>query len=345
MEDHQLYMQRCIELAQLGAFHTMSNPKVGAVLVYRGNIIGEGYHKTFGKEHAEVNCINSVKQENKQYISQATLYVSLEPCNHFGKTPPCTHLIVEKGIKTVVIGTQDNYNEVDGAGIAFLKNNGVAVIHPCLEKECRELNETFFYFNHYKRPFITLKWAESEDGFINLPHHKRTLISNEMTSRYVHQLRGLHQAILVGSGTFLTDQPQLNNRYFGMKQPVKIIIDRYLKIPLEKLKKAGNDEMIVINYVENKVDDFIRFIKVDATNHLLDELMIVLGSLNIQSLLVEGGATIHQLFMEKNLFNKMIQIKNESLYLHEGIKSPQIPSLPLQDTFHLGSDVVKLYAR
>ncbi len=225
-------MQRCLGLAKLGAGHVAPNPMVGAVLVYNDRIIGEGYHQQYGKAHAEVNCINSVKEDDIQLIEKSTLYVSLEPCAHYGKTPPCADLIIAKKIPTVVIACRDTYEEVNGRGIDKLKAANVNVIVGVLEKDAIELNKRFFTFYTKHRPYIILKWAQSNDGKIANADHSRVFISNEESNRLVHKWRSEEAAILVGTNTALYDDPELTTRLWTGNNPIRLVIDMEVKLPI-----------------------------------------------------------------------------------------------------------------
>ncbi len=235
------FMHRCLELARLGAGYVAPNPMVGAVLLHEGRIIGEGWHKEYGKAHAEVNCINAVKESERQFISQSTLYVSLEPCAHHGKTPPCTDLIIRHKIPRVVIGCRDSFKEVDGKGIEKLKAAGIEVETAVLEQECRELNKRFFTFHTKQRPYIILKWAQTSDGFIaplippkvgiSEPQTQRLFISNEYSNILVHQWRSEEAAIMVGTNTALLDNPELTTRLWPGPSPVRLVIDLNLRLP------------------------------------------------------------------------------------------------------------------
>jgi diaminohydroxyphosphoribosylaminopyrimidine deaminase/5-amino-6-(5-phosphoribosylamino)uracil reductase len=210
-------MRRCFELAKQGEGNVAPNPMVGAILVFNDLIIGEGYHSEFGKEHAEVNCINSVANEHLHLINQSTLYVSLEPCSHFGKTPPCTNSIIEKKIPKVVIGCQDSFLKVDGRGIETLRTAGVEVVCPILEKEALDLNKRFFTFHTKHRPYIILKWVQTANEMIAQNNYSRLLISHETTNRQVHKWRSEEASILVGTTTALLDNPSLTNRLWPGK--------------------------------------------------------------------------------------------------------------------------------
>ena len=226
------YMGRCIQLAKLGLGNVAPNPMVGAVLVYGNKIIGEGYHQKYGEAHAEVNCINSVSEKNKSLIEKSTIYVSLEPCSHYGKTPPCADLIIQNKIRKVVIGIKDIYKEVDGAGIQKLQNADLEVITGVLENECHDLNKRFFTFHQKKRPYIILKWTQSANGNIGL-NGERILISNDYSNRLVHKWRSEEASILVGTNTALIDNPSLTARLWEGNNPVRIVIDKELKLPAD----------------------------------------------------------------------------------------------------------------
>ena len=224
-------MQRCLDLAILGAGSVSPNPMVGAVLVYNYRIIGEGYHKKYGEAHAEVNCINSVADDDKKYIPYSTLYVSLEPCAHYGKTPPCANLIIQHKIKKVVIGCRDAFEKVNGKGIELLQNAGIQVVSGVLEKECIDLNKRFFVFNNKKRPYIILKWAQTNNGIIGNKSEERLLITNEITNLKVHKWRSEESAILVGYNTAMKDNPKLDVRHWNNSSILRLIIDKELSIP------------------------------------------------------------------------------------------------------------------
>jgi diaminohydroxyphosphoribosylaminopyrimidine deaminase / 5-amino-6-(5-phosphoribosylamino)uracil reductase len=278
-------MQRCLQLAELASGYVAPNPMVGAVLVYEGTIIGEGYHKEYGKEHAEVNCLASVKEEHQSLIPKSTLYVSLEPCAHFGKTPPCADLIIHKKIPRVVVGCRDPFVEVNGKGIEKLRAAGVDVEPGVLEEQCKSLNKRFFTFHTAHRPYITLKWAQTADGKIAplppkggeagaqplpdseaaqgtissksgpaQPGHSplggqggRLLISNEYTNRLVHKWRSEEMAIVVGTNTALFDDPKLSTRHWPGKNPIRVVVDMNLRLPSTLKLFNGNTTTLVFN--------------------------------------------------------------------------------------------------
>ena len=316
--NHEFYIKRCIELAQKATGKTYPNPLVGAVIVHNGKIIGEGFHQKAGEPHAEINAINSVKKP--ELLPESTIYVSLEPCAHFGKTPPCSFKLREIGFKKVVIGAMDSHDKVNGKGKKILMDAGIETLSGILENECRELNKRFFTFHEKKRPFIILKWAESNDGFID-KDFKPTKISNELASQFVHQIRSEEHAILVGTQTALTDNPSLTTRLVEGRNPVRILIDFDLKVPQNF--KIYNDEAptLIFNQEKEADEGNIKFIKISKEN-FLEELMQKLFENQIQSVLVEGGSRTLQTFINANLWDETIIIKNENLILENGTKAP-----------------------
>ena len=316
--NHEFYIKRCIELAQKATGKTYPNPLVGAVIVHNGKIIGEGFHQKAGEPHAEINAINSVK--NPELLPESTIYVSLEPCAHFGKTPPCSFKLREIGFKKVVIGAMDSHDKVNGKGKKILMDAGIETLSGILENKCRELNKRFFTFHEKKRPYILLKWAESNDGFID-KDFKPTKISNELASQFVHQIRSEEHAILVGTQTALIDNPSLTTRLVEGRNPVRILIDFDLKVPQNF--KIYNDEAptLIFNQEKEADEGNIKFIKISKEN-FLEELMQKLFENQIQSVLVEGGSRTLQTFINANLWDETIIIKNENLILENGTKAP-----------------------
>lgn len=315
-------MHRCLELAQLGAGHVAPNPMVGAVLVHEGRIIGEGWHKEYGKAHAEVNCINAVQEEDRQFISQSILYVSLEPCAHHGKTPPCTDLIIRHKIPKVVIGCRDPFKEVDGKGIEKLKAAGIEVETAVLEEECRELNKRFFTFHKKQRSFIILKWAQTADGFIAGDDSKRILISNEFSNRLVHKWRSEEAAIMVGTNTALRDDPALTTRLWPGPSPVRLVIDMNLRLPGSLKVFDGSERTIVFNTIKEDEKPNLSFIKLDKEKQFVPQLMDVLYRLPLQSVLVEGGAALLQTFIESGVWDEARVIVNGELSIGNGLPAP-----------------------
>jgi diaminohydroxyphosphoribosylaminopyrimidine deaminase/5-amino-6-(5-phosphoribosylamino)uracil reductase len=322
------YMSRCIQLARLGGGAVSPNPMVGAVLVYEDKIIGEGYHKKYGEAHAEVNCINSVLPENKILIEKSIVYVSLEPCLHFGKTPPCSDLIVKKNIKKVVIGCKDSYEEVAGRGIQKLQDAGVEVVAGVLENECRDLNKRFFCFHEKGRPYIILKWAQSSNGKIGALNDERILISNDYSNRLVHKWRSEEAGILIGTATAQKDNPSLTTRFWTGKNPVRIIMANQLKLS-SKLKLFDlQADTIVFNKIKNKIEGNLQFIKLENDNYM-QQLLHSLYEMNIQSMLVEGGSKTLQSFIDASLWDEARIITNEQMIIENGIAVPEIKGFEL----------------
>lgn len=343
MTTDQSFMHRCLELAQLGAGHVAPNPMVGAVLVHEGRIIGEGWHKEYGKAHAEVNCINAVKESDRPFISMSTLYVSLEPCAHFGKTPPCTDLIIRHKIPRVVIGCRDPFKEVNGKGIEKLKAAGVEVKSDVLEEECRELNKRFFTFHTRQRPYIILKWAQTADGYIAGDGSKRILISHEFTNRLVHRWRSEEAAIMVGTRTALLDNPQLTTRLWPGPSPVRLVIDMNLRLPSSLKIFDGSVKTIVFNAIREDEKSNLTFIKLDKEKQLVPQLMDVLYKMSIQSVLVEGGATLLQTFIETGVWDEARVMKHSALRIHSGLPAPVLKNEQLILEEKIATDTIRYY--
>ena len=322
---HEQYMTRCIALALKGAGSVAPNPMVGAVLVYQNRIIGEGCHQLFGSPHAEVNCFSSVAEEDLHCLNQSVLYVSLEPCAHFGKTPPCADLIILKGVSKVVVGCRDPFDCVNGKGIERLKDAGIEVIEGVLEKECLDLNKRFFRFHLQKRPYIILKWAQTADGKIaadTAVNAERLLISNEFTNTVVHRWRSEEAAILVGTNTALLDDPALNNRLWKGKPPMRMVIDTGLRLP-ESLRLFTDEHPVVMyNYRKEATIGAVIFKKISNENSVLVEILEDAYSRQLLSILVEGGAKLLQSFIDAGLWDEARVITNTSLTIKEGLAAP-----------------------
>lgn len=315
----EFYIKRCIELAKKATGRTYPNPLVGSVIVHNNQIIGEGYHQKAGENHAEINAINSV--DNKDLLKDSTIYVSLEPCSHFGKTPPCANKLAEIGFKKVVIGTLDSHEKVNGKGKEILENAGIEVVSGILEEECIDLNKRFFTFHQKKRPFIILKWAESADGFLD-KDFKPTQIGNPLTKQFVHQLRSEEHAILVGTRTALTDNPSLTTREIVGRNPIRILIDFDLKVPIDFKIYNNEAKTLVFNSIKNSEEENIQFIKIGKEN-FLQNLMEKLYNHQIQSVIVEGGSFTLNQFIEALLWDEAMIIKTKNLYLENGTKGPE----------------------
>lgn len=335
---HENYMQRCLQLAELGLGNVAPNPMVGCVIVYEDKIIGEGYHHSFGAAHAEVNAINSV--QNKAALSHATLYVNLEPCAHFGKTPPCADLIIRNKIKTVVIGCSDPFAEVNGKGIEKLKAAGIEVITDVLKTEALNLNKRFFTFHIKHRPYVILKWAKSSDGFISSSDKNAgQWISNALSRKLVHKWRSEEAAILIGTNTALKDNPTLNTRDWHGKSPIRIVLDNQLRLP-PTLSLFKNDyPTLIFNSIKNEEQTNLQFIKINFENVVL-EVLKYLHQNQIQSVIVEGGSILLDSFIEAGLWDEA-RIFKSPVYLNNGVNAPKI-SGRLTNTFQIENDVLEV---
>lgn len=338
-------MYRCLELAKLGAGNVAPNPMVGAVLLHAGRIIGEGYHEQYGQAHAEVNCINSVSEADMGLIEKSILYVSLEPCVHFGKTPPCTDLIIAKKIPNVVIACRDNYREVDGKGIQKLLSGGIQVITGVLEKEAIELNKRFFTFHTQHRPYIILKWAQSCDNKIANIDFSRVFISNEQSNRLVHKWRSEEAAVLAGTNTALHDDPSLTTRLWPGNNPVRLVVDMELKLPGTLRIFDGVAKTIVFNQLKEEEGSKISWYKLLAGKSIIPQITNALYKLNIQSVIVEGGAKLLQSFIDENCWDEARIIINDQLLTGKGISAPVLNAGTLISTHKILSDRITIYRR
>jgi diaminohydroxyphosphoribosylaminopyrimidine deaminase/5-amino-6-(5-phosphoribosylamino)uracil reductase len=392
-------MYRCLELAVLGMGKVASNPMVGSVLVHDNKIIGEGYHQLYGEAHAEVNCINSVKEEHRSLIAQSVLYVSLEPCVHFGKTPPCADLIIKNKIPKVIVGCRDPFVQVNGKGIEKLRAAGIEVIDGVLEKRCKELNKRFFVFHTEHRPYIILKWAETGDKKLGLPlapsnrggmasaqNHmeqetfntnedaqlsellsadsspnggdregaSRLLISNEYTNRLVHKWRSEEMAILVGTNTALFDDPALTTRLWPGTNPIRIVVDMNLRLPQSLKLFDGKTPTIIFNLHRHTLP----FEKISATDlraigvgyyqvtedvNLVHQMLNALYLMNIQSVIVEGGAQLLQSFIDDGSWDEARIMTNEKLVIGNGLPSPVLKDDQLTSTQNIDADFIRIY--
>lgn len=323
-------MQRCLDLAAKGLVDAMPNPSVGAVVVHKDTIIGEGFTSAFGGSHAEVNAINSVK--NKDLLKECTLYVSLEPCNHFGKTPPCSDLIVHSKIPKVVIGCIDPFSEVAGKGIAKLRANGIDVTIGVLEEACKTSHKRFFTFHTKKRPFIILKWAESQDGFLspkNKNEQKPVWLTNVYSRQLVHKMRSEEMAILVGKQTVLDDNPTLNTRDWFGKNPIRLYIDKENKIPKDVHLKDKSIPTICFTSEVQKNQTNLDFEILDFNQNVPKQICQVLFKRNIQSVIIEGGSFTLQQFINADLWDEAF-VSKSSVLLNEGTKAPLFNNNPFE---------------
>jgi diaminohydroxyphosphoribosylaminopyrimidine deaminase / 5-amino-6-(5-phosphoribosylamino)uracil reductase len=336
-------MHRCLQLAKLGAGNVAPNPMVGAVLVYNGRIIGEGYHHQYGEAHAEVNCIASVNEDEKRLISTSTMYVSLEPCAHYGKTPPCADLIIKNNIKKVVIGCTDPFKEVNGKGIEKLQAAGIEVIQNVLENDCRELNKRFFTFHTQHRPYVILKWAQTLNGKIASESSDRLFITNELTNRLVHKWRSEEAAILVGTNTALMDDPELTTRLWAGNNPVRLVVD--MDLSLSRSLKIFNRKArtIVFNNLIHEEREDLLFYQVTEDVNLIHQIVNGLHKLKIQSVIVEGGARMLQSFIDEQLWDEARIITNKELIIEKGLDAPKLFSFSKIDEQKIFNDQIDFF--
>lgn len=316
MTEDERYMARCLQLARHGLLTAAPNPMVGAVIVHQGRIIGEGWHRRYGGPHAEVNAIRAVRPADEALLSEATLYVNLEPCSHWGKTPPCADLIVEKHLRRVVIGMTDPFAKVQGRGIQRLKEAGIDVTTGILEAECRELNKRFIAFHTRHQPWITLKWAQSADGFIDRLRHSHeegqpVHFSTPWTQMLVHRLRATHQAILVGRRTWELDRPALTTRYWPGSSPQKLILTT--KRRSERWEMEDSQAQIAL---------------------ISHPSSLISPTAPYQSVLVEGGAQTLQYFIDNDLWDEAY-IEQTDIILGHGVKAPKMKTDPKGRPVHV----------
>jgi len=334
MTEDERWMKRCLQLARYGETGVPPNPMVGAVIVCDERIIGEGYHVHCGEGHAEVNAFASVC--HPELLSRACMYVSLEPCAHYGRTPPCAKLIIEKGIKNVVVGTVDPFAKVNGQGLRMLREAGINVRTGVLEKECRLLNKRFIISQTLDRPFITLKWAQSTDGFLAPSIVGRTpiFVSTLETLIRVHHLRARHQAILIGRRTAQLDNPSLTLRYWSGKQPLRVVFDRNGILPGSLHIFDGKAPTLIIGETDPEKRHRLGtydFLPIDYSRSRLPQILKELKTRGVQSLLVEGGRQVLQSFIDQNLWDET-HIEVGRFDFHDGLSAPIISSKIINDS-------------
>jgi diaminohydroxyphosphoribosylaminopyrimidine deaminase/5-amino-6-(5-phosphoribosylamino)uracil reductase len=341
MISHDKHMRRCLELATKGWPAVQPNPMVGSVIVKGNKIVAEGYHEKFGGSHAEVNAINNLPKDVDP--KECILYVSLEPCRHHGKTPPCADLIIKKGFKTVVVACTDPNPLVSGSGVRKLLEAGIEVITNVLEHEARQQNRRFITFFEKKRPYVILKWARSADGFISrtpVPaERENNLITGKEAQTMVHGLRAECMAVFVGKNTVLLDDPELTTRLVKGKNPIRVFVDKDLKVPRSFRVYDGKAPVIVFNNIRDAVEDGATFIKVNFNGNIIEQVLHKLHQHNIQTVLVEGGAALLTDFIAQQLHDEVFILENPNLRFGNGLKGPEFP---LPNSFDLvGND--KLY--
>ncbi|KPK87658.1 MAG: hypothetical protein AMS27_01885 [Bacteroides sp. SM23_62_1] len=337
-------MYRCLELARKGLGNTAPNPLVGCVIVYQDRIIGEGYHMYFGGNHAEVNAIQSIK--TPELLKDSTLYVNLEPCSHFGKTPPCTGVIMEAGLKKIIVGVTDPNSIVSGEGIRQLTDKGIKAGTNILKKECIHLNRRFFTFHKKKRPYIVLKWAQTNDGFIDRirnGHEQGTInwITDEASRILVHKWRAEEQAILIGSRTAILDNPRLDTRHWPGKSPLRLVIDRKNTMPDHLHILDGTAETTVFTSNPKPAGKNLSYVTLDKHADIISVLLTYLYEKDIQSLLVEGGRILLGAFIKKGIWDEArVMVGNKAFV--KGVPAPVMPSEPITQ-FKFAESTVKIY--
>lgn len=336
-------MRRCLELASLGHQDVAPNPMVGSVLVHKDRIIGEGYHRKYGEGHAEVNCIASVLPQDRQLLEESTIYVSLEPCAHFGKTPPCANLILEHRIPRVVVGCRDPFVQVDGKGIEILQNSGVEVTMSVLERECRELNKRFFTFHTLRRPYVMLKWAQTADAKIAHEDYGRVFISNEQSNRLVHKWRSEEMSILVGTNTALFDDPALTTRLWPGPNPIRLVVDMNLRLPSSLKLFDGSVKTIIFNRHRHEEQENLTWYRLTPGASLVREILDALYNLKIQSVMVEGGTQLLQSFIDEGMWDEARIISNDQMFLGSGISAPALKGHRLNSTETLMSNTIRIF--
>lgn len=321
--EEEKYIRRCIQLARNGMCNAAPNPMVGAVIVCDGKIIGEGYHVRYGEAHAEVNAIRSVKDPS--LLKRSTIYVSLEPCSHYGKTPPCADLIIEKQIPRIVIGCRDPFSKVAGRGIQKLKDAGREVVTGVLEEECKSLIRRFITFHTLHRPYITLKWAESADKYIDCRRESGTpaILSTPLTSMLVHKKRAEHSAIMVGTRTAELDNPSLTVRHWQGTSPVRIVLDRRQRLSPALHLFDGDVRTLVFTEKPKAAQANVEYIPIDFQRDILPQIMEHLYAQGLQSLLVEGGNILLQSFIDTGMWDEAF-VEESPLKLLSGVKAPEM---------------------
>ena len=338
------FMQRALDLAAKGAGRVSPNPMVGAVLVHDGKIIGEGYHEQFGQSHAEINCLHAVNDELRHLIPASTMYVTLEPCAHQGKTPPCADRLVLEGLKTVVIATTDPNPLVNGKGIAILKKAGIEVRIGILEQAAQFQNRRFFTSCQKGRPYILLKWAQTGDGFISSGTPDRLKITSHKTDVLVHQWRSEEDAILIGRQTALLDDPLLTNRHTDGPSPLRIVLDSNNSLPTTlKMFNDGNP-VVIINRHKDLQEGSLRYKKIEKDINYWNNFFNFLHELNIQGLMVEGGAQLISTMIEGGYWDEIRVLINQTKHIISGIPAPALPTnIGKTDHQQIGDELLHIY--
>ena len=342
----EIFMQRCLELAENGMSSVSPNPMVGCVIVKNGKIIGEGFHAKIGQAHAEVNAVKDViqkygEQANTQ-LKDATVYVSLEPCAHFGKTPPCADLLIKHEVGKVVIGNNDPFPDVDGKGIEKLKNAGIVVVQGVLEQQCTHLNRRFFTRITKQRPYIILKWAQTANGYFSPLNPSKKWISTALSKKMVHKWRTEEDAVLVGKQTVIADDPQLTTREWTGKNPIRLVIDKNLQIPLDKQIFNGAGKTIIFNELKSAYSENLQYVQMEDMHYYLPQkIAFQLYLMDIQSVIIEGGANILNQFIQAGLWDEA-RVFNSSINWETGVAAPAIHGL-ITDVVKISQDKLVVY--
>lgn len=333
MAEHEHFMQRCLDLALLGAGAVSPNPMVGSVIVCDGRIIGEGYHRKFGEAHAEALAVQEVLQNfsnAEELLKRSTIYVSLEPCAHFGKRPPCADLIIRYRIPKVVVGCRDPFEQVNGKGIEKIREAGLEVVEGILTEKCLDLNKRFFTRIQKQRPYIILKWAQTADGFFAPADGSKRWISSDLSKKLVHRWRAEEDAVLVGKNTAHADNPQLNVREVPGRNPLRIIIDRNLELPTSLHVFDQSQDTIIFNSVKTDIDGRIKYLELEDFDNLLPQLICYqLFLMDVQSIIIEGGAQTLQLFIQAGLWDEARIFTGPDTW-DSGIEAPRIAGREIQ---------------
>lgn len=344
MAQHEYFMKRCLELALLGAGKVSPNPMVGSVIVHEDKIIGEGYHKAFGEAHAEVNAVKDVfeKHQNaKDLLKKSTIYVNLEPCSHYGKTPPCADLIISHEIPKVVIGCRDPFHEINGKGIEKLRNAGIEVIENILEKEAYNLNIRFFTRISKQRPYIILKWAQTANGFFAPKDDSQKWISSAESKQLVHRWRAEEDAILVGKNTALVDNPRLNVREFEGRNPIRVVIDKRLELPVGLHIFDQSQDTIIFNQIMTDVVGKVKFLEIENFDYLPQLIAYQLYLMDVQSLIIEGGKETLDTFIKAGLWDEARVFESQN-HWDDGILAPTLNKSCVKSQ-NIGTDTLKIY--
>jgi diaminohydroxyphosphoribosylaminopyrimidine deaminase / 5-amino-6-(5-phosphoribosylamino)uracil reductase len=343
MPDHSQYMLRCVQLARQGSGYVAPNPMVGSVLVHENRIIGEGWHELYGEAHAEINCLASVRDEDRELIPMSTLYVSLEPCAHFGKTPPCADRIISEKIPCVVVGAPDPFPEVNGRGLEKLLAAGIDVIAGIEQDACISLNKRFFTYTQKHRPYIILKWAQSANRKMAGRGDERLMITNDYSNRLVHKWRSEEAAILVGTNTALIDDPALTTRLWSGRHPVRAVVDMDLRLPPGLKLFNRKYPTIVFNTIMHQEQDNLLMYEVNRESGLVVQMIHAFHQLKIQSVIVEGGSLLLQSFIDAGAWDEIRVITNRDLHVAEGLWAPELPEIGGREEFELGNDTISIY--